>query len=103
GVEKFNEGSARLRVLLNREKGETLRGVYLSDEQCDLRSANALRLGLRPPPRPGGRPWTEEELALLGVLPDEEVAVRTGRRGLAGGVMRTGLKRPTARDRRRQP
>jgi hypothetical protein len=98
GVERHNEGSVRLRAVIDRENGDLFRGLRLSDEQCDLRAANALRLGLRPPPHPGGRPWTEAELALLGTLPDDEVAVRIGRTTTAVRVQRLRLKIPTARD-----
>jgi hypothetical protein len=40
-------------------------------------SAAHQRRGTRPPK--AGRPWTAEEIALLGTMPDEEVTARTGR------------------------
>jgi hypothetical protein len=50
----------------------------------------------------GGRPgWTKEQLALLGTLPDAEVARRTGRTEGAVTHQRNQLGIPTADDRRR--
>jgi hypothetical protein len=50
-VPRCNEGPARLHTLLNREKGEALRGRELTEEQANQCSRTALTLGLRP------RPW----------------------------------------------
>jgi hypothetical protein len=103
GVPRYNEGSARLRVALNAETAEALPGVKLPPEQVERRRRTALALGLRPePPHVGGRPWTQEELAMLGKLPDDVVVARIGRTETAKRVRRLKLKRPTARDRRRR-
>jgi len=103
GVSKFNEGSVRLRQDLNRELSDTLRGKKLPPEQVERRRRTALELGLRPVSlRPGGsRPWTAEELALLGTAPDSEVATQIGRTETAVGVKRLRLGLPTALDRPR--
>src|SRR4051794_34410080 len=101
GVGRLNEGSARLRVELNRGIGEGRRGQRLPAGQVERRRRTARELGLRPPPRPGGRPWTAGELALLGSAPDAEVAGQIGRTETAVRVMRVRLNRPTAAETRR--
>jgi hypothetical protein len=99
GVPRYNEGSARLRVELNAETAEALPGVKLPPEQVERRRRTARELGLRPDPsHVNGRPWMEEELALLGKLPDDEVARRTGRTWGAVRQRRNLLKIPTAKD-----
>ncbi|HVS34216.1 MAG TPA: hypothetical protein VMS17_01465 [Gemmataceae bacterium] len=60
--------------------------------------------GTRPPA--AGHPWEPEEDALLGTMPDEEVAQRTGRTPQAvkcrqvvlniGGFYRKPLRKPSA-------
>jgi hypothetical protein len=57
--------------------------------------------GARPGNRWGDDSWKQEELALLGTLPDDEVAARIGRTTNAVRVKRTKLRIPTARDGRR--
>jgi hypothetical protein len=46
--------------------------------------------------------WQQDELALLGTLPDDEVAPRIGRTVNAVRVKRTRLRIPTASDGRRR-
>ena len=46
--------------------------------------------------------WTAEELALLGTMPDEDLAKQLGRTVEAVRVQRTRRDIPTARDRRRK-
>jgi hypothetical protein len=55
-----------------------VRGRKRTDEEERRRLATRRRNGVRPP-RPREGDWTAEELALLGTLPDAEVAARTGR------------------------
>jgi hypothetical protein len=58
------------------------------------------RRGTRPPA--AGRPWTPDELALLGTLPDADVALRIDRTVGAVRWMRSRLGIATAVDRRRR-
>jgi hypothetical protein len=102
GVEPLNEGSARLRKELNRKLGAGLKGKRLSPEQVEQRRQTAKALGLKPPQRPGGRPWTKKELDLLGSLPDGKLAARLGRTEMAVRVMRNRQGIPSAEDRRRR-
>jgi hypothetical protein len=57
--------------------------------------------GARPGNRWGDEGWQEEELALLGTLPDDEVAALLGRTTNAVRVKRGKLRIPKARDGRR--
>jgi hypothetical protein len=50
--------------------------------------------------RLGGQTWTDSELALLGTIPDGELAARIGRTEEAIEVMRARRGIPTAKDRR---
>ena len=102
GVPRFNEGSARLQTALNVRKGAGLKGKRLPLEAVERRRRTATELGLRPPQRPGGRPWTKKELGLLGTAPDAELAARFGRTETAVRVMRLRRGIPSARDRRRR-
>jgi hypothetical protein len=102
GVPTLNEGSALLREQLNRDYAERLRGIKLPPEQVERRRRTARELGLRPPQRPGGRPWTAEELSLLGKVPDAELAAQTGRTMNAVRVRRTKAGLATARHGRRE-
>jgi hypothetical protein len=63
---------------------------------AELHLGQNLRLGYH------GPRWAKAELDLLGRLPDEAVAARTGRTANGVRVMRTRLGIPTARDRRRR-
>jgi hypothetical protein len=92
GVERYNEGSARLHAAL-----------IARPEEIERRRSTAKELGLRPnPPHIGGRPWTAKELRLLGTVPDDELAERIGRTAGAVRVMRTRRGIASAEDRRRR-
>ncbi len=52
-------------------------GTQHSDEARRRMSEAQRARGTRPPK--AGRPWEPEEVALLGTMPDDEVAQRTGR------------------------
>jgi hypothetical protein len=56
-----------------------VRGRKLSPEQVEARRRRAVELNLAHNLKPGyhGCWWAEEEMALLGTLPDAEVARRT--------------------------
>jgi hypothetical protein len=76
-----NEGSQRL-IRAASEKGATqLRGRRLTDEQVERRRHTARELDLGRHLHKGyyGSWWTKAEERLLGRLPDEQVARRTGR------------------------
>jgi hypothetical protein len=75
-----------------------------TDEECERQSRRARELNLAQYLRPGyhGPWWSARELALLGQLPDAEVAKRTGRTRNAVTVKRNRLRIPTARDGRRR-
>lgn len=103
GVERFNEGSAKLHEeLIQRLAGEN-RGRRLSPEQVEQRRRIALEQGRRPiPGYVNGRPWTASELSLLGTVPDSELAAKIDRTPGAVRQMRTSRSIPSAMDRRRQ-
>ena len=99
---RFNDGSARLQAALNVRKGAALKGKPLPPAQVERRRQTAKALGLRPPQRPGGRPWTQKELDLLGTVPHGELAARIGRTETAVRVKRLLRRIPTAAARRRR-
>jgi hypothetical protein len=86
GVPPYNEGTTRLHAMWNKENGARLRGKKLPPEQVERRRRTALELGLRPPAEVL---WTAEELALLGTMPDEDVAARIGRTATGVRVKRS--------------
>ena len=81
GVGRMDSPGSRRLILAASEKGAAAsRGVELPPAQVERRRRTARELNLGRNLRPGwhGRRWTEEEIALLGRLPDAEVARRTG-------------------------
>jgi hypothetical protein len=58
--------------------------------------------GCPPPARWADDGWKPEEVALLGTLPDDEVARRLGRSPNSVSLKRRMLKIPNPRDRRHQ-
>jgi hypothetical protein len=82
GVEgrEGTEGSRRLCRALRDKANDAVRGKPLSPEQVERRRRTALELNLGQYLDPAhGAGWGDEELALLGELPDDEVARQTGR------------------------
>jgi hypothetical protein len=102
GVPKLNPGSARLRTALNREYGGRQRGQRLPADQVERRRQTALALGLRPPGRWGENGWTPDQTAMLGTMPDADLARRIGRTVEAVRCQRTLRGIPSARDRRKR-
>jgi hypothetical protein len=85
------EGSRRLHARCSAAGAEKVRGRKRTDEKEGHRLASRRRNGVRPPrPREGDR--TAEEKALLGTLPDDVVAARTGRTEKAVTVKRLRLR-----------
>jgi hypothetical protein len=83
GVEKWGtEGSRRLHRAAAEAGAEALRGTRLPPEQVERRRRTARENNLSQYLWHGSDPekrWTEEELALLGTLPDAKVSRKTGR------------------------
>jgi hypothetical protein len=101
-MERFKEGSARLRTEENRRIAAKLRGKRLPAERVEQRRqrAFALNLGRHLPKGYHGPWWTAKELTLLGTMPDGDVAGRICRTVGTVRVMRTKLGIPTALHRR---
>jgi transposase-like protein len=74
-------GSVRLITAAARLGGEAMAEREWTDEERDQKRRRSTELGLAQFLTPGyhGPCWTPEDLALLGTLPDAEVARRTGR------------------------
>jgi hypothetical protein len=105
GVTKTNnEGTHRLVVQASAKGGEATRARPCPPQLAQRRRQTAIEKGFGARLRPGyhGPWWTQDELALLGTLPDEQVAARIGRTVEAVRLMRTRRGIPTARDRRRR-
>jgi hypothetical protein len=82
GVEGWTatEGTRRLMRATAEKAVAQVRGKPLSPEQVEQRRQTTLELNLAQYLDPAhGAGWSEDELALLGTVPDEEVARRTGR------------------------
>jgi hypothetical protein len=99
-----SEGSRRLIEAAAFAGGEAnrRREVTVEEEERRRQVAIELNLGRRLIPGYHGPRWASADLALLGVLPDEQVAQRTGRTVEAVRIMRTRLGIATADDRRRR-
>jgi hypothetical protein len=76
-----NEGSVRRHRAAAEAGAAKTRGVSLPAEQVERRRRTSLRLNLGRYLKTGyhGPWWTKAEVALLGRVPDDEVARRTGR------------------------
>jgi hypothetical protein len=97
------EGSRRLHQAACAKGADQVRGKPLSPEQVEQRrrTARALNLGQYLEAARQKRAWPAKHLALLGKLPDAEVADRTGRSANAVRQKRCKLGIPTTRDRRK--
>jgi hypothetical protein len=76
-----NPGSQRLIQAASEAGASVTRGKPLGPAEVERRrqTAQQLNLGQHLRPAIGGPRWTAEQVAMLGVLPDAEVAQRTGR------------------------
>jgi hypothetical protein len=97
-----NEGTARLVKAASASGAAAVRGQGLPPEQVERRRRTAVEQGLGRYLTPGHQwpRWTDEDLALLGAVPDEDLAAKTGRTPNAVRVKRTRLGIPTHKDRR---
>jgi hypothetical protein len=84
---------------------DVLRGVPLPPDQVELRRRNAHELNLGQYLHTGyhGPRWTPAEVALLGTLPDEELAAQIGKTPVAVSLKRRRLGIANPCDRRRRP
>jgi hypothetical protein len=96
------EGSRRLRRELSERGAEATRGQKQSAQHVLQRVLTRRAYGVKPPSRWAETGWKPEELALLGTMPDAEVARRTGRTAHAVRLARTRRGIPSVRDRRRK-
>jgi hypothetical protein len=96
------EGSRQLLEQSSKAGADKSRGKKLPADQVERRrqSAKTLDLGRYLQPGHHGPWWTAKQLALLGELPDAEVAARIGRTPNAVRIMRTELGIASALDRR---
>jgi hypothetical protein len=86
---KFSTRGSRAAHRKASEAGaDTTRGVPLDDAQRATRSATAKAAGNKPSGRWKDAGWTAEQRQLLGTLPDDELAARTGRTVSAVGQAR---------------
>jgi hypothetical protein len=92
-----SEGSRRLILAASERGAERVRGKPVPRKVRKLRRQTA-----RQRPRPWGRKWTAEELALLGTWDDGEVAARTGRTADAVRLARDRKGIPAAGEQRQR-
>jgi hypothetical protein len=105
GVQRTEpEGSRRLNQAAAQAGGDAVRGRELTPEGKELhrRIATELKLGRFLQPGYHGPVWTPEQLALLGTMPDAEIAKRIGRTPNATRIMRRRLGIGNAFDGRRR-
>ena len=99
-----NEGTARLMHAAAEKGAEAIQAREWSEEERDQRRLNAVEndLGRNLITGYHGPLWTAKDIALLGTVPDDEVARRTGRTPNGVRIMRTRLGIPTFKDLRRR-
>jgi hypothetical protein len=105
GVDRTgNEGTRRLyQALAEASAAGQAQGKRLPADQVERRRRTSRELNLSQYLTPGyhGPRWTDEQEALLGTMPDEEVARRTGRTSNGVRLKREKLGIPNPCDRRR--
>lgn len=93
-------GSRRLHQELSERGGAALKGKKLPRALVNRRMKARRAVGFSRHPKMV-KDWKPEEIALLGTLPDEEVARKIGRAANGVRIKRTRLGIPSACDRRR--
>jgi hypothetical protein len=90
------EGSRRLCQDVAEAAAAKVRGKKLPPEQVERRRRSAIENNLAQYLRPGyyGPWWTAEEIALLGTMPDEDVAQRIGAYGGGGAPAAVSARYP---------
>jgi hypothetical protein len=105
GVDRLNcPGSQRLIRRASELGASQVRGKKLPPEQVERRRRTAAELDLGRYLRPGcnyGPWWSRREVALLGKLPDDEVAAKVGRTPNAVRIKREKLGVPNPQERNR--
>jgi hypothetical protein len=88
-----NEGTMRLMLAAAEKGAEAIQGREWSQEEREQRRRNAVEKNLAQHLITGyhGPRWTKQQLAMLGTMPDAEVAAKTGRTPSAVRIMRTRL------------
>jgi hypothetical protein len=100
-----NEGTRRLIHAASQKGADAMKEREWSEKEREKRRQQTIASGCNTNIKPGynlGPLWSAEELALLGTMPDEDLAKQLGRTKEAVRVQRTRLGIATARDRRRQ-
>jgi hypothetical protein len=95
------EGSKLLHQEVSERGADAVRGTRQPEETVRRRMQTRRAHGCPPPPnRWAEEGWKPEEVALLGTMPDEELARRLGRSLNYVSLKRRRLKIPNPRDRR---
>jgi hypothetical protein len=99
GVSQWGtEGSRQLHRELSERGAEATRSKRQSAQHIRQRVLTRRAYGVKPPNRWAETGWKPEELALLGTMPNEELARRTGRTANAVRIARNRRGIPSARD-----
>jgi hypothetical protein len=103
GVSQWGtEGSKQLHQEVSERAADVIRGTHQSEETVRRRMQKRRERGCPPPVHWAEDGWKPEEIALLGTLPDDELAQRLGRSHGSVSLKRRRLKIPNPRDRRRR-
>jgi hypothetical protein len=103
GVSQWGtEGSKQLHQEVSDQAAEVTRGTRQSEETVRQRMQTRRERGCPLPVRWAEDGWTPEEVALVGTMPDEELARQLGRSPSAVSLKRRRLKIANPRDHRRR-
>jgi hypothetical protein len=100
-----NEGTRRLMHAAARKGADAIKKREWSEQEREQRRRQTIARGRNANITPGynlGPWWTPEQLALLGTVPDEDLAKQLGRTTDAVRCQRTRRGIPSAKDRRRR-